>query len=260
MKIVSELLRLIAGWFGFMRDHTPDKTPHDDVSSPANPATPAVLDYAWLKTAKADIGIKEIKGELHNPKVLQYAKDAGVFGISDDETSWCALFTNAHLERSGNPGTKSAVARSFETWGKPVKKPKPGDVAVFWRVSPTDWRGHVGFFMGFTKEGDILVLGGNQGNKVSIAPYPKEKLIGFRKPVTALNSRTHMSNMIGTVADTTTGGLVFLYSIQDVLNISNTLKSLGDKWWMIFISIGISIIARAFNSYARDSDLKNKGR
>ena len=40
--------------------------------------------------------------------------------------------------------------------------------------------GHVGFFAGWDK-GQIRVLGGNQGNRVSIATFPKERILGVRR-------------------------------------------------------------------------------
>jgi len=45
--------------------------------------------------------------------------------------------------------------------------------------------GHVGFFAGLDPAIDtfenVLVLGGNQGNTVSVRPYPKDRLLGIRR-------------------------------------------------------------------------------
>jgi len=59
----------------------------------------------------------------------------------------------------------------------------PGDVAVFWRGTPTGWQGHVGFVVRL--DGDrVIVRGGNQrDDKVSDAPYPLARLLGFRRAV-----------------------------------------------------------------------------
>jgi hypothetical protein len=40
--------------------------------------------------------------------------------------------------------------------------------------------GHVGFYAGI-EANDVLVLGGNQGDSVSIAPYLKSRLLGVRR-------------------------------------------------------------------------------
>ena len=57
---------------------------------------------------------------------------------------------------------------------------KLGDVVVFWRGSPQDWRGHVGIYISHNDQ-NIFVLGGNQGDRVTIAPYAKDRLLGVRR-------------------------------------------------------------------------------
>jgi uncharacterized protein (TIGR02594 family) len=65
-------------------------------------------------------------------------------------------------------------------WGEPIDQPKRGAVTVFSRGS-NQALGHVGFY--WEKSGDrILVLGGNQGNQVSIKGYQKKDLLGLRWP------------------------------------------------------------------------------
>jgi len=80
----------------------------------------------------------------------------------------------------GQRGPQSPAARSWLKWGKPVSKPLPGDVAVFWRESPSSWKGHVGFYLGEVG-GYVVVLGGNQGNKVSVRYYKRSQLLGYRR-------------------------------------------------------------------------------
>jgi hypothetical protein len=52
---------------------------------------------------------------------------------------------------------------------------------VFSRGDANGPYGHVGFFKGYDDQGNVLVLGGNQGDAVSISPYPRESLLGFRR-------------------------------------------------------------------------------
>jgi hypothetical protein len=42
--------------------------------------------------------------------------------------------------------------------------------------------GHIGIVMGQDAKGRLMVLGGNQGNKVSIAPFDRARVLGFRWP------------------------------------------------------------------------------
>jgi len=90
--------------------------------------------------------------------------------------NWVAL-------KAGLNGSKQANARSWLLFGMNVDTaPEPGDVVVFWRGSRDSWLGHVGFFLGFSKNGQrIYCLGGNQGNQVSVSAYPAENLLGFRR-------------------------------------------------------------------------------
>lgn len=129
------------------------------------------------QTAMGEVGVKEIAGNRHNPRILEYHKTTGGFG--DDETAWCASFVNWCLSQHGVPGTRSAAARSFLKWGKKTNSPKVGDVVVFWRGSRTGWQGHVAFYASETPT-HINVLGGNQSNAVNIQAYSKNQLLEYR--------------------------------------------------------------------------------
>lgn len=131
--------------------------------------------------AVVDLGTAEITGPKHNAKILQYFKDAGHAGISDDETAWCAAFMGAMLERSGVRSTRALNAQSYLKWGEPVDiaVAKPGDVVVFKRGNST-WQGHVAFYVSHTPA-KIRVLGGNQSNQVGIADYAMKDLLDVRR-------------------------------------------------------------------------------
>lgn len=102
--------------------------------------------------------------------------------INPAETAWCAAFANAVLKASGSNGTGRLNARSFLDWGEPVHRPSEGDVVVLWRESPDSWKGHVGFFAGYTDDGRVRVLGGNQNDQVNEKAYPADRVLGFRRP------------------------------------------------------------------------------
>ena len=134
----------------------------------------------WMQLARADLGLREISGSRDNPKVVQFFRDVKHSEIRDDETSWCAAFVGSCLERSGHVSTRNLTARSYKSWGKETE-PKVGAITVLWRVSRSDWRGHVGFFVKQTSK-YVYLLGGNQGNEVSIKPFPKSRVLAYRWP------------------------------------------------------------------------------
>ena len=134
----------------------------------------------WLQYALEELGISESGQVAENPKILNYFKEVDHPDITKDETPWCAAFVGAMLERSNLKSTKSLMARSYLDWGQKCGQAKLGTIAVFKRGN-SKVLGHVGFVMDET-ENHIQLLSGNQNNKVSIAAYNKDKLLGLRWP------------------------------------------------------------------------------
>jgi len=135
---------------------------------------------AWLEIAIDELGQAEIEGSHHNPRILAYHQ-ATSLKAADDETPWCAAFVNWCLSEAHIVGTGKANARSFMTWGQAIAlgKMRHGDIVIFERNKP--WQGHVGFVYA-GKPDSIQVLGGNQGDAVSLAWYPMRRLLGIRRP------------------------------------------------------------------------------
>lgn len=140
----------------------------------------------WLANARALVGLREIVGSVHEPKVVAFFAAAGHPEIHDDETAWCAAFVGAMLAGASIAGTRSLSARSYERWGTAVTRAeaRPGDVVTFYRgATPADWEGHVAFFLAWADGGKkVQVLGGNQSNSVSIALYDASKITSIRRP------------------------------------------------------------------------------
>jgi uncharacterized protein (TIGR02594 family) len=134
-----------------------------------------------LKIAFSQLGTKEIKGPKHNLTIVKYAHEIGINWINDDETPWCGVFPNWVLKKAGLKYLSSAVARDALKLGLPVSDPKPGDLVIYWRESIESYKGHLGFFLGYSQSGEIFTLGGNQSNMVSIAPYSANMVLGFRR-------------------------------------------------------------------------------
>ncbi|WAC03466.1 TIGR02594 family protein [Lacinutrix neustonica] len=135
-----------------------------------------------LQVAINEFGIKEIKGPRHNQRIIKYAQDSKFTWINDDETAWCSTFMNWVAIQAGLQHSKSASARSWLNVGFETQNPEPGDVVVFWRDSINSQFGHVGIYLGYAKDQSrIYVLGGNQGDAVSISAYPAARLLSFRR-------------------------------------------------------------------------------
>lgn len=212
--------------------------------------------------AREQDGTRETPGRNHNPKVLAYFKDAGHPEIVDDETAWCAAFVGAMLERTNYRSTRSLMARSYLTWGKPSTL-KIGAIAVFKRGSNPIF-GHVGFVVGWNAT-HIYVLGGNQSNAVNITKMKRSDLLpnGLRWPTTLRNSRTVQG---GGTALTGTGLTQVADQIpateaQPLTDAGNSLVSLGAiKWWLGAIGAVLIVAGVAWMLYARWDDYHNKGR
>lgn len=139
-------------------------------------------DPAWLSIARKYVGLAEIHGPHHNPHILQFWHDIGS-PIHDDETPWCGAFVGGVLSETGiKPVAGAAAARNWLGFGVRLGKPAYGAIVVFWRGSPTSGNGHVGFVVGRDQRGNVMVLGGNQGNRVSIKPFNTYRVLGYRWP------------------------------------------------------------------------------
>jgi uncharacterized protein (TIGR02594 family) len=218
-----------------------------------------MLEPAWMKYARSQIGVTEVPGAGSSEVVLSYYAKAGHPEIKDDATAWCAAFAGACLEESGYPSSKSLMARSYLTWGKKIDSPVPGDVTVLWRGSPSSSEGHVGFFVKQDAT-HVWLLGGNQGDKVCIEAFPKSRVLGYREPVTAANSRTVKSASLDMV-QAGVAGAVLLDSESHVMGISDLVQKLGVSVPSFLVaSLAISIMLRMVIIWARYDDLKTKGR
>ncbi len=138
--------------------------------------------FPWMEYAWQEFGVREIRGRRHNSRIVTYLASVGL-GHHGDETAWCSAFTNWCIAQAGIRGTRRANARSWLTWGGMcLGVPHYGCVTVLWRGSRNSWKGHVGFYVG-NLGNQIFLLGGNQGNAVSIKGYNRNRLLGYRWPM-----------------------------------------------------------------------------
>jgi uncharacterized protein (TIGR02594 family) len=142
---------------------------------------------SWLSHAWGELGQRERSGAVHNERVLALYRDAGHPEVANDEVAWCAAFVGACLKRASLAGTGSLLARSYLRWGEALEVWQLGAVAVLERGANTV-QGHVGFLVGETQE-SVVLLGGNQSDAVTVALYPKTRLIGLRWPANPTRAR-----------------------------------------------------------------------
>lgn len=140
------------------------------------------MNHLLLTIALSQYGVKEIAGKGHNPIILSYFDEIGQTWVDTDETAWCSAYANWVALKSLCERSEQLTARSWLLVGVAVEIPISGDVVIFWRESPTSWKGHVGFFICYSTDRKyIYVLGGNQNNQVCIKAYPTSRLLGFRR-------------------------------------------------------------------------------
>lgn len=135
-------------------------------------------ELPWIAEGRKLIGLREIPGPEHEPEILQMWRDIRRSGIKNDETPWCAAYVGAMLERVGIRSTRFEGARSYLEWGDKLEQPIYGCIVVFTRTGG----GHVGFVVGKTESGNLLVLGGNQSDAVNIKAFTLDRVTGYRWP------------------------------------------------------------------------------
>lgn len=135
-----------------------------------------------FRVASSYLGVRELADAQSNPQIDKWIRSINP-DLATDSTAWCSAFVNGVAEEAGFKGSGKLNAKSWLKVGDevPAAQAQQGDVVVLWRDNKSSWKGHVGFFHGYDKKGNIRVLGGNQGNQVSIKTYPSNRLLGFRR-------------------------------------------------------------------------------
>ena len=146
------------------------------------------LQYQWLSLEPAPrhllkavelFGTTESVGPKNNPVIMGWATELGLTDVyKEDSTPWCGLFMAVIMKRAFREPVKDPLfALNWNNFGVKVGQPMLGDVLTFTRRSG----GHVGIYVG-EDAAAYHVLGGNQGDRVSIVRIAKERLSGVRRP------------------------------------------------------------------------------
>jgi uncharacterized protein (TIGR02594 family) len=147
------------------------------------------IELSAYDLAQRFIGTTETPGLASNPIVLAMLRLDQAWPTGDD-VAWCSAFTNFIAWLLRLPRSKSLSARSWLAVGTPVAldRAEAGfDVVILQRGTGKQpgpevlsAPGHVGWFAG-VDNGRVLVLGGNQGDQVSVASFPVSRVLGVRR-------------------------------------------------------------------------------
>ncbi len=140
----------------------------------------------WLEVARSLEGTKEVPGAANNPKIMGWGNVLGakVLGIAykADSVPWCGLFAAWCVSQAGlKPPAIAIRAKEWAKFGTPLpidKVPPLGAIVVFTR----EGGGHVGFVVGQHPNGDLDVLGGNQGDAVNVRRFARSRVSALRWP------------------------------------------------------------------------------
>lgn len=141
----------------------------------------------WVAAARAQLGKAEVPGPGFNAwvKAMWLGLKGGAwfwnaYGKDDSKLPWCGAFCAWALQQAGQAyPTRYASAKAWMDWGEACGADL-GAVAVLHRSGG----GHVGFVEAVSEDGRFIrLLGGNQGNAVSLAWFPASRVVGYRRPV-----------------------------------------------------------------------------
>ena len=168
------------------------------------------MSYSFLQEEKSPkilveavkmLGTKEVVGKQHNPVIMGWAKELKLDKVyTADEIPWCGLAIAYAAHKAGvQVVDKPLWALSWANYGTKVTEPMLGDILTFKR----DGGGHVGIYVGEDKE-CYHVLGGNQGNAMSVTRIVKSRLYQARrtawKVAQPANVRKVMLDAKGTIS------------------------------------------------------------
>lgn len=145
----------------------------------------------WMLTAMACLWRKEVPGPQTADFISAMLKRLHAWW-GDDETPWCGTFVAGCLQEAGLPvASQWWRARGWVGFGHylplnaSVQDIPYGALVVLDRP-PSLSNGHVGFYAGradarYGRDG-LVLLGGNQGDAVSYASFPRRRVIYWSWP------------------------------------------------------------------------------
>ncbi|ATW69967.1 baseplate hub subunit and tail lysozyme [Proteus phage vB_PMC-PL1] len=139
----------------------------------------------WLVEGYKLLGIHEATkdGGAEVDKLWKDFKMGGLMG-SPTTIPWCSGFVGGTLTRAGLPTTSTsqynkASSQYWLGYGTKLSKPAFGCIVVF---KYPNGNGHVGYVVGKTSSGLLLVLGGNQSDMVCVKAFKTGLIQGYVFP------------------------------------------------------------------------------
>lgn len=131
----------------------------------------------WLEAGIKLIGTREGVGPKDNKEIIDWALSEGgeiAKEYTHDSIPWCALFANHILTKVGLKGTETLWALDFAGKWPAIRLAGPavGAFAPMLR----NGGGHITVVVGKDQHGNIMGLGGNQSDAVTIAPFAPSRL------------------------------------------------------------------------------------
>jgi len=140
--------------------------------------TTKLPELSWIDCARRYIGVREVPGPKNNAVIAGWLSRLKAWW-SDDETPWCGTFAATCVTEAGlTPPKDWYRATAWLTLPVSLSRPAYGCIVVFTRQGG----GHVGFVVGVDRAGNLMVLGGNQGDAVNIKPFAVSRAAGYRWP------------------------------------------------------------------------------
>lgn len=237
--------------------------------------TPPTNAPKHLKLACKYIGthewVMDDGDKVSNPLVQDWIEKAGGGANKNTvRTPWCAYFHDAMLLEAGLGALKSGLARAHLKWGMAVEEDdwRVGDTVIFLRLvqgKDNGINGHIAFLLEWDDD-TVTVVGGNQGDRVSVAVYRRETILGVRRSRSVSSSRTIQKAVGSVVAETSSqvadkaiptwvqkGDQVkgALEEIQSPLEMLSAYKP-----WIVGVLSAIAIGLALWAAYHRFADFK----
>lgn len=131
----------------------------------------------WLEAGIKLLGTHEGVGSKDNQTIIDWAKEEGgdiAKEYTHDEIPWCALFANHILTKVGLKGTETLWALDFAGKWPCIQLAAPA-VGAFAPMK-RNGGGHITIIVGKDQHGNVMGLGGNQSDAVTIAPFSPSRL------------------------------------------------------------------------------------
>jgi hypothetical protein len=167
---------------------------------------PAAEELPWIAEGFKVLGWHEATDKT---RLSAWLKSGGKYLGDPSQLPWCGDFMETCVAKSlpdevlpGALGQNPFFAQNWQLFGVSTAPTRGAAVAIRWTANT----GHTGWLLGQNGSNYVL-LGGNQGNRVSIAEFPKSAVIATRWPASypprLINLPTMTaSQVIASVAET----------------------------------------------------------